>query len=1204
SSVSDVSPDKSEANVVPPEPGNSSFRSDPESPLGSEGIINGSFSASSFSSKELSKTPAQKLLQEEHLLKRLEKEEELRKLYEFQETSILPTRTTDSPETFAKSKYQLGQFFHQYEQMRRADPRILEAKEIARKNKIKEKFRRIIRNVVDIKKAAKQLESSPLVQAAKSHQSSIANLGDLLGGIPEEIQGQQQSLLNSLPKYLRGDSDSWKPIDVSKGLFRSFLSWFRETETADKKAVREASEALLNEAQTTGYELREIRIDSEILGAFESNETELNNELGKLNNSKEKLALYIEKLNDAKTALEQLENNQEATALIIQIQTEIKSATAQQEQIEAYILKESAKEFKNLRLKARINANPEELRTRLSAAIDTRIGYLKQQASKSKVEQPNNEALFHQAVSDIYLEFVEHKNATDFITRFTRAVQVIANQRREKTPLLESNSLPLDKHWSDTKHWDRKIRADSNYDAKITQINTKKLEIPGRDNAAIAEINKLQQSMSSIAEQLAVNEDIRTSLENRLADKKYELSVFQEHEHFVDSLSELQQQYIEQAKTHPLTDQQIKIQRLLGQETLSANETNELFELIGKEPKPQETVISAILIYRDSIGGKALEVLHIEQQLSLLNQLGAIHLQEREQAFRQLYRFRQERLGLEIETNNLRTRWLALQRQEIKFKLETLGKVKKKTDENTNELQNLELKLGQLNDEQNKLNLHYRKALLELQKLANSENQRREDSTKHLETQSIWEIVKNFLVPDKIDLNEEFQQIASTRQLALNGLETIVEAVKSVSTTFMGALRELPDLKAEAVMASTPKNLEDFAKIIKKLDDWVSAHPLEAQRFAGNLQHTYDILKQKGFPVTVMNRASTENIAKSWIQGSREHIAAASETDVMPPELLGLLYMADWLPAATQMSQALLGNTAAGSTAFWVGSLLGGPIFGAAAALGAGYLQASSEQGAAKAIARNTEAEMTINALITGVNAEGSIKQKSEAFVQSILLRKTAEAAGTLKEDMRAKGVLGGIKRFFNERATFVKEGVKQLWNGSKTDKASAVAGIAVAAFLGGVTAAGVVVAWPIIVGAAAAGAIVGGIILLAKYALFPSADIAERERRKMTDLRMQETERDLNNALRTIETEHPDLDEKLKKHGIDKKILLENVKKELKKQDLTAAKVSKEFREKLITEAQLSPAGASLNKDPLYWNAQADILEKVMEAEFLGTAP
>src|SRR3989338_4606822 len=135
-----------------------------------------------------------------------------------------------------------------------------------------------------------------------------------------------------------------------------------------------------------------------------------------------------------------------------------------------------------------------------------------------------------------------------------------------------------------------------------------------------------------------------------------------------------------------------------------------------------------------------------------------------------------------------------------------------------------------------------------MQVLANQENKRRKETYKSSgeEPDMIRNLLKKIHDSDKVRI--DYQSIELRRQLAYNGLTSITNAVLETVKTSAAALMAISKIDPKAVAikaANIPKNVTKMVELMGKLDNWVMAHPLEAQRFAGNLRHAYDAFQNR-----------------------------------------------------------------------------------------------------------------------------------------------------------------------------------------------------------------------------------------------------------------------------------------------------------------------------------------------------------------------
>ncbi|MBH1988696.1 MAG: hypothetical protein I8H75_03015 [Myxococcaceae bacterium] len=1050
-------------------------------------------------------------------------------------------------------------------------------------------------------KNEQSLDLSEAMSIQVDYQEKSNKLKRLVDGASEETVEAQAELIKLIPDYLRAAS-SWKPFDISQGIFASLqkwtLGWFESKEEAAGRKQRDELISKIGpdlmEAQKVGAELLLQHIRTDVFVNFDSSARQFDAEIEKLNQAQILLGSYIRFLANAYGLI-----NGKVSEIQAQIKNEIIHAQEQLDQITHYLVSEKEEKMQELRKNARIFADSSEINKFIGELIEKKMLYLQAVMIRTVPEShldslANNEVLFHRAVRDVYQEFSHHPNAIGFISQFTHVVEQIAIKRTVIKFQLKEYFLSENFIWKESVY--------TGYNSDLSQeieseILIKRKDISDRQNANLLRLQEVEQSIPEMTNQERVDDDIRRALDTQMTQAEWELEKFQEDAEFKKSKENLHEYYrnILQSK---LSENSKKIIAIINEKMIHQDSVETLFELLASEPAANVPEISRFLHYSAFVE-KAQELKHFKSQLDYLNEIQKIHLDKREKAYRARFIYEQEQNGLDIETNNLRARWLVLQKKSIQFRQTMLGAAKDLNQTEASERKSLASALEGLEEELQNLNLQYRQSLLELQKLANRENKRRYDRVSHFESLPIWNLVKNFVVLDRLDLAEQFREIETTRQLALNGLTSLSETVQGLARTTVSALRNLVTMRPLQLNGLKPTDpLYQVAEYAKKLTSWVNAHPLEAQKFAGNIQHAFDILKNKGFIEAAWNRGSTENIVKDMLLGSRGNIAAAKEIDVMPPEVIAMLYLADWLPESSRMGQALFGETLASKTVFAVGSLFGGPILGAVAALGAGYLQGNAERKIAKAATDHRNAEVTVNALITGVNASGTLQDRVAEAAKYVLIRQSLQAAGNLNVDIQEKGILAGIRRTLQERWAYIREDWKQA---DLRDRALKIAGIVSMGIVGATIAIGSAFALPFALVGAGAGLVVGGIALSMRQALFPSDQIKEPITRRLEEERIRETDERLKSALDRMQKEIPELEQNFQERGIDLEMVKKEAAQELLKaiqEQKTSKQLEKERVAKLAFQARTSEAGRSLHQNEKYWQEEALKLTKVLEDE------
>ncbi|MEI6790011.1 MAG: hypothetical protein WCK42_02390, partial [Myxococcaceae bacterium] len=653
------------------------------------------------------------------------------------------------------------------------------------------------------------------------------------------------------------------------------------------------------------------------------------------------------------------------------------------------------------------------------------------------------------------------------------------------------------------------------------------------------------------------------------------------------------------------------------EDPLTATELLELItKLTGATEVPEKALHSELV----KLTEQAKRIIHLEKQAEYLNGVQKKHLEERESTYRKIYEQKHSQLEVEVEINNLRTRWLALQRNFSKTPLKNLRSVREGKD--IKKIREFEKKQELIQLEQNSIDALYGKSLGRMQVLVNEENKRRKEIFESSTEKS--KIIKTLLkkVYDSSKVEVDFQKIELRRQLVLNGMTSVLASMWETVTTAVSELKKLPDLTRKmnaGKFAAIPQNLRDFVSLLEKLDTWVLMHPLESQRFAGNLQHAYDVLLNKGFIETSFRRGSTENIVRAMSRGSKEHVASENQAeevvDVMPPELIALLYVADWLPEMTRVGGVITGNGVAGVMAYGAATLVATPVLAVtAAAVTLGYAQAWAERKAAKVVTEHKEAEVVVSALFDGVKQGGSFKDVAKAVVKNMLVRDAMEITGGLRSDVQKLGTIGAIQA---KIASF-----KDWWNlkpeTSTTEKAVFIgtqvvlpalalgAGIAGSILTAGTLPLVVAIGYGIAygVGAAVSMFLASAVGHRLKYKYWDS-----KKREKLDEL---ETQRRLGAANIKLDTKFDSNQAKFNKAKAlydlkDEEI--EKIKMEAKDEVLahvlgesgesgeSKKRINQAFLNNLAAKAAESPAGASLDeKTEADWKKEAEGLQTAIE--------
>ncbi len=331
---------------------------------------------------------------------------------------------------------------------------------------------------------------------------------------------------------------------------------------------------------------------------------------------------------------------------------------------------------------------------------------------------------------------------------------------------------------------------------------------------------------------------------------------------------------------------------------------------------------------------------------------------------------------------------------------------------------------------------------------------------------SSYQSFQALFVPNSFDL--QLTRLESNHQLAMNGLESIGDAFKELANTFNLTSTELSKVASDIrdackhhnwsaelsnvatqatqralkpvtslVSSASGSSENPYIKLVKNLLMWAHEHPREAVRLSGNLKHSLEIITGDSKLAMAWKIGSTETMVSDTLRGNRGEIAGATDTSIMPPELIALLYISDFLPNTLQSIQAAVhaaSSPVAGAVksvaenmtlapnmntvvALSAAALTGAATayalpfmsvsMGAAIGISAygGWQSANNTRAVSQAVRRNPTTEETVNAILDAASYNlPSVLEQVDLVGQNLAIREATKSLGTALSDIREDG--------------------------------------------------------------------------------------------------------------------------------------------------------------------------------------------------------
>lgn len=411
-------------------------------------------------------------------------------------------------------------------------------------------------------------------------------------------------------------------------------------------------------------------------------------------------------------------------------------------------------------------------------------------------------------------------------------------------------------------------------------------------------------------------------------------------------------------------------------------------------------------------------------------------------------------------------------------------------------------------------------------------------------TVSWVEGLDNALGLDHPDYRPLPRDLVMDRQLALNGLDSIVQAYsKTLSQLFganagvAGAQKMLGELAQVHLSAATPSEKEaqldqkareapngPVALVwqgMKDLRRFAMTHPESAAALAADMAHTYSILSQSGgtvgeFISNVMTRREWQDMVSDLVLGKREPLYSGKDIEALPAATLALLHLAGWAPYLAGGAKGAAEQNLGGFLGGWLGgglSAIGMPGGSSLRAVGAalgGVAQVGLEKKSAEAMSRDME--VYVNAARSGLSAMH--RDGFAGFVKSagsyVIAREALRTLGTSLRDLDETSLNQMVQDWLKSVSTPTGAAKEVAKSGAATVAGTAV-GVATLATVGTMT--GGVGLIPILVLAALAG---GGSAAATRWSVLPalgnlwdyatkSAAQRQSERLKVTAARLKQ---------------------------------------------------------------------------------------------------
>jgi hypothetical protein len=228
----------------------------------------------------------------------------------------------------------------------------------------------------------------------------------------------------------------------------------------------------------------------------------------------------------------------------------------------------------------------------------------------------------------------------------------------------------------------------------------------------------------------------------------------------------------------------------------------------------------------------------------------------------------------------------------------------------------------------------------------------------------------------------------------------------------------------------------------------------------------------------------------------------------MDLDTIAALSLANIAPEVIRVGQAALGANTAGAVAY---GLFSGGTATVAAAIG-GYFQAGLERTGAGVLEEHRDLEVGMSSILVALQEPGGLSDMTKSALRYTMMRQGMQLAGTLATDIQETG---SAWRTVTDSA---KRIAIQWKRSSKTERAGAVAAPFAAGVGGAVAGGAIAVTTGTATGGVATGVGLGAfaVALIAEIAYLSRSNSAAAEelRSQMTQMRLQENENRLREAL------------------------------------------------------------------------------------------
>lgn len=401
------------------------------------------------------------------------------------------------------------------------------------------------------------------------------------------------------------------------------------------------------------------------------------------------------------------------------------------------------------------------------------------------------------------------------------------------------------------------------------------------------------------------------------------------------------------------------------------------------------------------------------------------------------------------------------------------------------------------------------------------------------------------------------QQLVLAQQLALHG-KNLLDAFKDLAQALKTLNLNLDftqdlDLMLKEFRQRNNEPLQALGLTPSQLFAWSKDYPTELQQLATNLNHLVNLLTRPTLgtvgleAATVVKdafeRATLENTVKEMLLGYREDIPGIIEPRPLPTPLIALLYAAEYAPYGLGAINAANGNNLASYTGDILGKII--PIPGASGLFKvlAGVTQVQIEKDLTAQLSKRREMEVTINALLMGLNSYGGISERIKAIATYKSYRDIIKEGATTYRDIfetKPRGFFSRIKKQLSLwwKHTTPRQKITLIASAIITPIVTGAASAAIIALKAGtlgLTSLGI---------AAGIGVLGGTPVLIAIWSFFSKrfglTEVRKKVAEEITDDRIEKTLNQLRNSLSIpLSDKHSTLVQQEISEALEKEILI-----------------------------------------------------------------